>query len=171
VGNTDRQVCIRRLGAPGDLGWMIKANGEVYAAEYGWDASFEALVARIVADFATKADPTREAGWIAELDGERVGCVLCTAASQETAELHVLLTLPAARGRGVGRALVRTCMDFASAVGYRRMELWTNDVLIAARRIYLAEGFRLTGSEPHYSFGADLVGQTYQADLTVATLG
>jgi GNAT superfamily N-acetyltransferase len=166
----DREVRIRRTGEPGDLGWMIKAHGEVYAAEYGWDASFEALVAGIVADFAAKADATREAGWIAEDDGERVGCVLCTAANQETAELHVLLTLPSARGRGVGRALVRTCKDFATAAGYRRMELWTNDVLVAARRIYLAEGFRLIGSEPHHSFGAELVGQTYEADLTAATV-
>lgn len=166
----NQQVRIRLTGEPGDLGWMIKAHGEVYAAEYGWDTSFEALVARIVADFATGADPTREAGWIAEADGERVGCVLCTAASQETAELHVLLTLPAVRGRGVGSALVRTCMDFATAAGYRRMELWTNDVLAAARRIYLAQGFRLTGSEPHHSFGADLVGQTYEVDLTAATV-
>jgi len=170
VGDTDRRVCIRRTGEPGDLGWMIKAHGEVYAAEYGWDASFEALVARIVADFAVQADPTREAGWIAEVDGERVGCVLCTAASEVTAELHVLLTLPAVRGRGVGRALVRTCMEFATAAGYRQMELWTNDVLTAARRIYLAEGFRLTGSEPHRSFGADLVGETYEVDLTAATV-
>lgn len=171
MAETDiRQVRIRRADQPGDLGWMIQAHGEAYAAEYGWDSSFEALVARIVADFASQHDPAREAGWIAELDGQRAGCILCVAADAETAELHTLLTLPAARGLGIGGALVRTCMDFGRAAGYRRMVLWTNSVLVAAIRIYLASGFRLTGEEPHHSFGADLVGQTYEADLTGSTV-
>ena len=162
------QVRIRLADQPGDLGWMIQAHGEVYAAEYGWDSSFEALVARIVTDFASAHDPAREAGWIAELDGQRAGCVLCVAADIQTAELHTLLTLPAARGFGIGSALVRTCMDFGRGAGYGRMVLWTNSVLVAAIRIYLASGFRLTGEEPHRSFGADLVGQTYAADLVTA---
>lgn len=171
MAETDtRQVRIRRADQPGDLGWMIQAHGEAYAAEYGWDSSFEALVARIVADFASRHDPAREAGWIAELDGQRAGCILCVAADKETAELHTLLTLPAARGHGIGGALVRTCMDFGRAAGYRRMVLWTNSVLVAAIRIYLASGFRLTGEEPHHSFGADLMGQTYEADLTGSTV-
>ena len=161
------QVRIRLANQPGDLGWMIMAHGEVYAAEYGWDTSFEALVARIVADFAAARDRAREAGWIAEVDGQRNGCVLCVAADDDTAELHTLLTLPSARHLGVGSSLVRTCLSFARSAGYRRMTLWTNDVLVAARRIYTAHGFRLTGAEPHHSFGADLVGLTYEADLLV----
>jgi GNAT superfamily N-acetyltransferase len=161
-------VTIRPADRPGDLGWMIQAHGEVYAAEYGFDSSFEALVARIVADYAADHDPGREAGWIAELDGQRVGCVLCVAADQDTAQLRILLTVPSARGLGAGRSLVQACMDFARAAGYRRMVLWTNDVLVAARRIYLASGFRLTGEENHHSFGADLVGQNYEADLVTA---
>jgi GNAT superfamily N-acetyltransferase len=169
VADTDaRPVRIRLADQPGDLGWMIQAHGEVYAAEYGWDSSFEALVARIVADFASKHDPAREAGWIAEVDGQRAGCILCVAADKQTAELHTLLAMPAARGLGVGSTLVQTCMDFARAASYRRMVLWTNSVLVAAIRIYLASGFRLTGEEPHHSFGADLVGQTYEADLVIA---
>jgi GNAT superfamily N-acetyltransferase len=159
------RVVIRPADQPGDLGWMIQAHGEVYAAEYGWDSSFEALVARIVADFASRHDSAREAGWIAELDGQRAGCILCVAADKETAELHTLLALPAARGFGIGSALVRTCLDFGRTAGYHRMVLWTNSVLVAAIRIYLASGFRLTGEEPHHSFGADLVGQTYEARL------
>jgi len=169
VPQTDaRPVRIRLADQPGDLGWMIQAHGEVYAAEYGWDSTFEALVARIVADFASGHDPAREAGWIAEVAGERAGCILCVAASEQTAELHTLLTLPAARGLGIGSALVQTCMDFARASGYERMVLWTNSVLLAAIRIYLASGFQLTGEEKHHSFGADLVGQTYEADLMTA---
>jgi GNAT superfamily N-acetyltransferase len=159
------QVRIRLADLPGDLGWMVKAHGEVYAAEYGFDQGFEALVARIVADFAADRDPARQAGWIAEVGGNRAGCVLCTAADQDTAELHILLALPDFRGLGVGNSLVRTCMDFARTAGYRRMALWTNSVLAAAIRIYLASGFRLTGEEKHHSFGVDLVGQTYEADL------
>jgi GNAT superfamily N-acetyltransferase len=162
------RMALRLADRPGDLGWMIQAHGEVYAAEYGWDSSFEALVARIVADFAADHDAAREAGWIAELDGERAGCILCVAADEETAELHTLLTLPAARGHGIGSSLVGTCMDFGRVAGYRRMVLWTNSVLVAAIRIYLATGFRLTREEPHHSFGADLVGQTYEADLVTA---
>lgn len=164
-----RRVAIRPADQPGDLGWMIQAHGEVYAAEYGWDSSFEALVAGIVADFAAEHDAAKEAAWIAEVDGQRAGCVLCVAAGSETAELHTLLTLPAARGLGIGSGLVRTCMDFARAAGYRRLELWTNSVLVAAIRIYLASGFRLIGEEPHHSFGADLVGQTYAAELVTAS--
>jgi GNAT superfamily N-acetyltransferase len=166
-----RRVTIRPADQPGDLGWMIQAHGEVYAAEYGWDSTFEALVARIVADFAAEHDSAREAGWIAEVDGQRAGCILCVAGGTDTAELHTLLTLPAARGLGVGSALVRTCMDFARAAGYRRMELWTNSVLAAAIRIYLASGFRLIREEPHRSFGASLVGQTYEAHLGPARAG
>jgi GNAT superfamily N-acetyltransferase len=166
VRQAQGQVTIRRLAEPGDLGWAVLANGELYAREYGWDTSYEALVARIVADYANDHDAEREAAWIAEADGQRVGCVFCVADGESTARLRLLLVHPSARGLGAGSRLVRTCMDFAREAGYARMVLWTNDILVAARRIYLAEGFRLTGEEPHHSFGADLVGQTYEADLT-----
>jgi GNAT superfamily N-acetyltransferase len=157
---------IRELGQPGDLGWVIKAHGEMYAAEYGWDTTFEALVARIVADYAEDRDPARENAWIAEVDGERAGCVFCVDGREDdTAVLRILLVDPAARGHGVGGELVDTCVEFARKAGYQRMRLWTNDPLVAARRVYLKRGFRLTAEEPHHSFGADLIGQTYELDL------
>jgi GNAT superfamily N-acetyltransferase len=167
---------IRPLGRPGDLGWVVMAHGEVYADEFGWDASFEALVARIVADYAAGGGATGGAGgdrsvagpaaaWIAELDGERVGCVFLVPEDALTARLRILLVHPKARGHGLGGRLVDACLDFAHAVGYRRMVLWTNDPLVAAARIYRARGFRLTEEQPHHSYGADLVGQTYERDL------
>jgi GNAT superfamily N-acetyltransferase len=158
-------VTIRPLGEPGDLGWVVLAHGEMYATQFGWDASFEGLVARIVADFAGSHDPSRETGWIAERDGQRVGCVLCVARDDCTAQLRNLLVDPAARGLGLGRRLVDECVTFARDAGYQKMVLWTNDPLVSAIRIYLAAGFRLVREEPHHSFGADLVGQTYELDL------
>jgi GNAT superfamily N-acetyltransferase len=152
---------IRSLGAPGDLGWVVMAHGELYAAEFGWDASFERLVARIVADY----DPTRDAAWIAEVDGERAGCVFCVAADDETATLRILLVHPRARGHGLGARLVDECVRHARASGCRRVALWTNDVLASARRIYQAAGFELTDEEPHHSFGKDLTGQTWTLKL------
>jgi GNAT superfamily N-acetyltransferase len=152
---------IRDLGAPGDLGWVVMAHGEQYAAEFGWDASFEALVARIVADFAADHDPRREGAWIAEREGRRVGCVFCVRKDEETAQLRILLVTPEGRGAGLGRRLVDHTVGFARAAGYRRLVLWTNDPLAAARRIYLDRGFRLVDEERHHSFGADLVGQNY----------
>ena len=151
---------------PGDLGWVVERHGARYAAEYGWDATFEALVARIVADFAERRDIQREAGWIAELDGDRVGCVFCTAAdANDTAQLRLLLVDPSARGAGVGTRLVDECLRFARRSGYRRITLWTNDVLVAARRIYERAGFRCDRREPHHSFGHDLVGEYWSRDL------
>jgi GNAT superfamily N-acetyltransferase len=159
-------VQIKPLGRPGDLGWVVQAHGELYAAEFGWDSTFEALVARIVADFAAQHDPARERAWIADLDGRRVGCVFCVAGDEPgTAKLRILLVHPDARGHGVGRRLVDTCLEFAREAGYDRVRLWTNDVLAAARRIYLAAGFRLVAEAPHHSFGVDLVGQDYELDL------
>ncbi|HEY3903303.1 MAG TPA: GNAT family N-acetyltransferase [Streptosporangiaceae bacterium] len=163
----DGQTIIRLAGQPGDLGWIVMAHGELYAREYGWDTSFEVLVARIVADYAGKHDPAREAAWIAELNGVRVGCIVLVAANETTAQLRVLLVDPAARGAGVGRRLVDTVIDFARAAGYERMVLWTNDILTAAARIYLKAGFVLTSSEPHHSYGADLIGQNYELKLAV----
>jgi len=160
---------IRDLGAPGDLGWVVMAHGEQYAAEFGWDASFEALVARIVADYAADHDPAREAAWIAERAGRRVGCVFCVrsreATDDETAQLRILLVTPEGRGLGLGRELVDRTIAFARAAGYRRLVLWTNEPLAAARRIYLERGFRLVDEEPHHSFGVDLVGQNYALAL------
>jgi GNAT superfamily N-acetyltransferase len=156
---------IRPLGRPGDLGWVVMAHGELYASEFGWDTSFEALVAKIVADYAGDHDPAREAAWIAELDGERVGCVFCVAASDDTAQLRILLVDAPGRGLGLGGRLVDECVSFARRAGYRRMRLWTNDPLVAARHIYLSRGFTLVEEEKHHSFGVDLVGQVYDLDL------
>jgi GNAT superfamily N-acetyltransferase len=158
---------IRPLGQPGDLGWVIQAHGEVYSDEFGWNTDFEALVARIVADYAQAHDPAREAAWIAELDGRRVGTIFCVADPEhpETAKLRILLVHPAGRGHGLGGRLVDTCLDFARGAGYSRVRLWTNHPLEAARRIYLARGFTLVDETPHHSFGVDLVGQTYELAL------
>jgi DNA-binding MarR family transcriptional regulator/GNAT superfamily N-acetyltransferase len=161
---TARTVVLREPG-PGDLGWVVARHGSVYAAEYGWNAEFEGLVARIVADYAAGHDPRREAAWIAELDGEPVGCVFCVARDDTTAQLRILLVDPAARGLGIGARLVAECLRFATAAGYESMMLWTNDVLTSARRIYEAAGFRLVDEEPHHSFGQDLVGQVWERRL------
>jgi len=150
---------------PGDLGWMIARNAAIYADEYGWDDNYEALVARIVADYIAGRDPRREAAWIAELDGAPVGCVFCVRRDDETAQLRLLLVEPAARGLGIGGRLVDECLAFAKQAGYRRIMLWTNDVLADARRIYERAGFVLRDEEPHHSFGHDLVGQTWWRDL------
>jgi GNAT superfamily N-acetyltransferase len=162
----ERQVVIRPLGDPGDLGWVVKAHGEIYADEFGWDTDFEALVARIVADYAEDHDPDREAAWIAELGGRRVGCVFCVRGDDATtAKLRILLVDPTARGHALGTRLVETCLDFARSSGYKAITLWTNDVLTSARRIYEAAGFELTDEEQHHSFGHDLVGQNWTRSL------
>ncbi|HYZ68483.1 MAG TPA: helix-turn-helix domain-containing GNAT family N-acetyltransferase [Mycobacterium sp.] len=162
-----RPGLVLRPPAPGDLGWVVERHGYRYPDEYGWDTTFEALVARIVADFAERNDTKREAAWIAELDGERVGCVFCTASpdSSDTAQLRLLIVEPSARGAGVGTRLVDECLRFARRAGYRRITLWTNDVLLAARRIYERAGFRCDRREPHHSFGHDLVGEYWSRDL------
>jgi GNAT superfamily N-acetyltransferase len=160
------EALIRRLGQPGDLGWVVQAHGEVYAEEFGWDTSFEAMVARIVADYAGAHDPAREAAWIAELDGHRVGCVFCVTEDDATAKLRILLVHPDGRGHRLGSRLTEQCVQFARSAGYTRMRLWTNAPLVAARHIYLAAGFTLIEEEQHHSFGVDLVGQVYERDLT-----
>jgi GNAT superfamily N-acetyltransferase len=159
-------VVIRSLGAPGDLGWVVMAHGELYAAEFGWDTTFEALVARIVVDYASAPGDERRAAWIAECAGRRIGCVFCVPADATTAQLRILLVDPSARGGGLGGRLVDECIEFARNAGYTTMKLWTNHPLEAARAVYLAHGFRLVDEEPHHSFGVDLVGQTYELDLT-----
>jgi GNAT superfamily N-acetyltransferase len=157
---------IRPLGRPGDLGWVVMAHGELYASEFGWDTSFEALVARIVADYAADPDRAAAGAWIAELDRRRVGCVFCVAGDEPgECKLRILLVHPAARGQALGSRLVTTAIGFARDAGYRRMKLWTNDPLVAARHVYLRHGFALTDEHEHHSFGVELIGQTYELEL------
>lgn len=163
-------VVVRRADRPGDLGWMVMAHGEVYCGQFGWDLDFEAMVAGIVADYGTEHDPGREAGWIAEVDGRRVGCVLLvTGDHPETAKLRVLLVTPEGRGTGLGTRLVAECLGFAREAGYERVTLWTNDVLVPARKIYQSFGFKLVHEERHHTFGQDLVGEDWALELGPAT--
>jgi len=152
---------VLRAPRPGELGWIVGRHGRLYAEEYGWDGSFEVLVAGIVARFAETQDPAREAAWIAELDGAPAGSVLCVRESRSVAKLRLLLVEPRARGLGLGARLVGECIAFARRAGYTELRLWTNDILVHARRIYERAGFALVDSEPHRSFGHDLVSQTW----------
>ncbi|ORA37678.1 GNAT family N-acetyltransferase [Mycobacterium aquaticum] len=160
------RIVVRRVDRPGDLGRVVMAHGEIYHEQFGWNIDFEALVARIVADFAAQHNPAREAGWIAEVDGERAGCIFCVAGDEPgVAKLRILLVAPRARGLGLGGRLVDECLRFARDAGYRQVTLWTNDVLTSARKIYQGFGFRLIDEEPHHSFGQDLNGQNWLLDL------
>jgi DNA-binding MarR family transcriptional regulator/GNAT superfamily N-acetyltransferase len=150
----------------GDMGWVVKRHAEIYAQEYGWNEEFEALIAQLCADFIRKLDPARERCWIAERAGERLGCIFVVEESKTIARLRMLLVEPTARGLGVGTKLVDECLAFARAAGYRKMVLWTNDVLAAARRRYEAVGFRLVKEERHESFGKNLVGQNWELELS-----
>lgn len=165
LGPRERAIVTVRPPRAGDLGWIVQRHGWLYAREYGWNDEFEGLVARIIGEFVAKRDARREAAWIAEIDGERVGCVLCVKKNPTTAQLRLLLVEPTARGHGIGRKLVDECVCFARDTGYKRIVLWTNDVLHAARRIYEAAGFVLTKSGKHHSFGHDLVEQTWELSL------
>jgi DNA-binding MarR family transcriptional regulator/GNAT superfamily N-acetyltransferase len=150
---------------PGDMGWIIHRHGVLYAREYGWDETFEALVAEIAAKFIQHFDPKRERCWIAERKGEIVGSVFLVRKTDTVAKLRLMYVEPDARGLGIGSRLVEECISFGRQVGYRKIVLWTNSVLVAARHIYQKAGFRLVRSEPHHSFGHDLVGETWELQL------
>lgn len=166
AGAQEQQVKFRPL-RPGDIGWVTHRQALLYHRDYGWDLSFEALVADILAKFVAGFDPAREDAWIAELQEEIVGSVFLSQSDDPAiAKLRLLYVEPEARGHGIGAKLVAACIERARALGYKQLTLWTNDILTSARRIYQAAGFRLVAVEPHHSFGQDLVGQTWMLDLT-----
>jgi GNAT superfamily N-acetyltransferase len=158
---------ILRPHRPGDMGWIVHRQAVLYAQEYGWDETYEALISRIVADFIERFDPKRERCWIAERDSEIVGSVFLIKHPERAgvAQLRLLYVERAARGLGIGRRLVHECTQFARQTGYKTITLWTNSVLTSARKIYEAEGYRLVSEKPHHSFGHDLVGQTWELEL------
>ena len=166
AGTYDRSTVSIRGLEPGDLGWVVSRHGAIYADEFAWDTDFDGLVAQIVADYRVHAQPCRDNARIATVGGARAGCVFCVEREPTTAQLRILLVEPWARGLGIGTRLVDECIAFARSAGYTTMMLWTNDVLVAARRIYQAAGFALTEEERHHSFGHDLVGQNWMLDLT-----
>lgn len=158
-----------RTYQPGDLGWIVSGQALLYVEEYGWDGSYEALAAEIVAQFIKNFDPKREQCWIAEMDGERVGGVFIAKASDQVAKLRLLHVEQSARGLGIGKRLVEECVRFSRRAGYEKISLWTQSILTAARHIYKQAGFQLIKEEKHHSFGKDLVGETWELELKAAT--
>lgn len=172
VEHSQPSIHLRALRA-GDIGWVVSRHGAIYAQEYGWDLRFEALVARIAADYIDQLDPERENAWIAEVNGQAAACVFVVQARDNhtgqavpgVAQLRMLLVEPSNRGHGLGKLLTHTCEQFALAAGYTRMRLWTNSLLLAARGIYQTAGYQLLASEPHHSFGHALVGEVWEKPL------
>jgi DNA-binding MarR family transcriptional regulator/ribosomal protein S18 acetylase RimI-like enzyme len=164
AGGSSPPAILRDPG-PGDMGWVVQSHGSFYAREYGFDASFEGLVAEIAGKFLTSFDASRERCWIADLDGTPVGSVFLVRHSDDVAKLRLLLIDPAARGQGLGQRLVAECIGFAKARGYRKITLWTQSILVAARKIYQDAGFVRIATEPHRSFGQSLVGETWEREL------
>lgn len=156
---------VYRTHRPGDMGWVVERHGELYFREYGWDEMFEALVAAITCEFIRNLDAKRERCWIAEHDGRRLGCIFLVAGEGDIAKLRLLLVEPDARGLGVGRRLVSECVQFARSAHYGRVVLWTQGNLTAARHLYTQAGFQHTASDPHHSFGHDLVGESWELQL------
>ena len=160
-----RSPAVLREPRPGDMGWIVQSHGSLYASEYGFDSSFEGLVAEIVASFLSSFDASRERCWIADINGTQVGSVFLVRHTDDVAKLRLLLVDPAGRGQRLGQRLVAECIMFAKACGYRKITLWTQSILVAARKIYQDAGFVLVASEPHRSFGQSLIGETWEREL------
>jgi GNAT superfamily N-acetyltransferase len=158
-------VAMLRTHRPGDLGWIIHRHAVIYHNEYGWDGTFEAMVAKVAATFIDAFDAARDVCYIAERDGQILGSAMVVRQDEDTAKLRLVYVEASERGTGLGRHLVEACMAFARTAGYRRMTLWTNDVLVPARRLYEGLGFTLTASEPYHGFGVDLVSETWERGL------
>jgi len=158
-------VSIRTGLQPGDLGWVTHRHGVLYAAEYDWNVEFEALVASVVADFGEQHDPAREQCWFAEIDGQTVGSIFLVQNSERVGQLRLMLVEPSARGHGIGTRLIDECLAFARAAGYQTVKLWTNSVLVDARRLYARVGFKLVESEPYQAFGHELVSEFWEIAL------
>jgi DNA-binding MarR family transcriptional regulator/GNAT superfamily N-acetyltransferase len=165
VSQPSSPPAILREPRPGDMGWVVQSHGALYASEYGFDASFEGLVAEIAAKFLASFDASRERCWIAEIDGAQVGSIFLVRHSDDVAKLRLLLVDPAGRGQRLGQRLVAECIGFAKACGYRKITLWTQSILVAARKIYQDAGFVLVATEPHRSFGQSLIGETWEREL------
>jgi DNA-binding MarR family transcriptional regulator/N-acetylglutamate synthase-like GNAT family acetyltransferase len=165
LGSGRPRPWLLRQHRAGDIGWVIARHGVLYAEEYGFDSRFEVLVARVASDFLARHDPRTERCWIAECDGVNVGSVFLVRKSAQEAKLRLLIVEPAARGLGIGRRLVAECIGFARSAGYRKIALWTNEALVAARAIYQRAGFRLVASQPHSDFGPTMVGEDWELRL------